>query len=83
MAIALLLAQPATKCTKLEKLKRELQKELLREMYGVDVVKLQATCHTSVFSDVVMAAIFSGNFKMPNIMSYDGKGDLATHVEVF
>lgn len=30
-----------------------------------------------------MAAPFPNNFKMPNITSYDGKGDLAAYVEVF
>lgn len=52
-------------------------------MYRVDAVKVQATRHTSVFNDVVMVAPFPDNFKMLNITFYDGKCDLATHVEVF
>lgn len=36
-----------------------------------------------IFSEAVMTALFPDNFKMPNIASYDDKGDPATHVEVF
>lgn len=36
-----------------------------------------------MFSEVVMVASFSTNFKMLNIASYDGKGDPTAHVEVF
>lgn len=52
-------------------------------MHGADVVKVQVTRHTSIFNDGVMEAPFPNNFKMPNIMSYNEKGDSVAHVEIF
>lgn len=52
-------------------------------MHDVEVSKTQSTCHTFVFSEAIMVAPFPNNFKMLSITPYNGKGDLATHVEVF
>lgn len=45
--------------------------------------KAESTCHTFVFSEVVMIAPFLDNFKMPSIAPYDSKGDLIAYVVVF
>lgn len=52
-------------------------------MYNVDALKALSTRHISMFSEAIMAAPFPDNFKMLSITPYDGKGDLATYVEVF
>lgn len=52
-------------------------------MRGAEAIQTQPTLHTLVFSEVVMVATFLDNFKMPNIIPYNGKGDPAAHVEVF
>lgn len=52
-------------------------------MHRANAVKIQAMCHTFVFSDVVMAAPFLDNFKMLNITFYDEKCDPVAHMEVF
>lgn len=52
-------------------------------MHGTKATQVQPTRHTLVFNEAVMVAPFFDNFKMPNIASYNGKGDPATHVEVF
>lgn len=58
------LAQQNNECPDLVKLKQELREELLREMRNVEALKAQSTHHTSVFSEVIMAAPFPNNFKM-------------------
>lgn len=51
-------------------------------MLGAEVMQ-EPTYYTTMFSEVVMAALFPKNFKMPNIPLYNGRGDLTTYVEVF
>lgn len=69
--------------TNLKRLKEELREKFLKEMRGLDVTKAPTLCHSSVFSEALMATLFPDNFKMPNTMPYDGKGDLVVYVEVF
>lgn len=52
-------------------------------MQGVDVVRTDTLCHTLIFSEAVLAALFLDNFKMPNLKPYDRKGDPIAYVEVF
>lgn len=67
----------------LAQLKCKLREEILLEMHGVEAISTEPACHKSVFSKAVMAAPFLDNFKMPNIIRYNGKEDPAAHVEVF
>lgn len=46
-------------------------------------MKVQALCHSFVFCEIVMVALFLDNFKMLSITPYDGKGYLVVHVEFF
>lgn len=64
-------------------MKQELKEEILREMRGADALQVQPTHHTLVFSEMVMAAPFPNNFKMPSIPPYNDRGDPTSHVEVF
>lgn len=77
------LIQHAATCTNLEKLKQELREELLREIYGAKAMKAPTTHHTSIFSESVMVAPFTDNFKILSITLYDEKGDPTANVEVF
>lgn len=49
----------------------------------MDTVKAIALCHTSIFSETVMATPFANNFKILSMVPYDGKGNPIAHVEVF
>lgn len=51
-------------------------------MCNTEATQAQPTRHTSMFSEVVMVALFLNNFKMLNTL-YNSKGDLTAHVEVF
>lgn len=52
-------------------------------MQGVNVVKANTLCYTLAFSEAVLAALFLNILKMPNLKSYDRKGDLDVHVKEF
>lgn len=67
----------------LEKLKDELKEDLLREMWVVDIARIDAPCHTPTFNKALLATLFPDNFKMPSLPPYDEKGNLVAHVEVF
>lgn len=69
--------------TNLVKLKQKLREELLRELRVKDAPKAPLALRTFVFNEVVMAAPFLDNFKMPSITPYNEKGDLMVYVEVF
>lgn len=52
-------------------------------MHDADALEAPSTRQTSVFSKVVIVALFSNNFKMLSFTSYNGKGDPITYVKVF
>lgn len=45
-------------------------------MLSIEVSQAQSTRHVLAFSKVVMATLFSDNFKMSSITPYDAKGDV-------
>lgn len=67
----------------LENLQRETLGQVCRK--GMDICPEHPVLmqYATLFSDEIMIAPFYKNFKILNLVVYDGKGDTKAHVDVF
>ena len=64
-----------------EEMKRDILHQVIKEVCGKEGEGSRRT--SCPFSDEIMAAPFPSDFKMPNIATYDGRGDPINHVDGF
>lgn len=68
---------------RLENLRQEILRQVCRKGAEVHPEHPVLIRYATPFSNEIMAAPFPQNFKMPNLVVYDGKGDPKAHVDVF
>lgn len=67
----------------LENLQREILGQVHREGVDVHPKRPMPIQYATLFNDEIMATPFLQNFKMPNLVVYNGNGNPKAHVDMF